>query len=302
MNKELKNAITSIIYSLTASFILFSFENFLSSEYVQYIDFIKIASYILFGFITGYATYKVTKLVVANSVNENNKAELKQLMIDESHHLHNLAHETRDLAVRLMEPKRNIIPFDGELKPLSGLVHYDHLDEINQILSTVISIFKPLVSKDVKIWTCIRERKNDDCYHTFIRVGEYTKSRKQFSEPLHKESKIVKHLKHSYEVLQHCVIVTGSEEPEWDNVKNNKYKEDLSVLMGAVLSKSWDGEKKFEKPKLNWILCVNANKENVFDESFIPLMKFCNDVFSLLVNSFIRKAEADIIENNIHIN
>jgi hypothetical protein len=213
---------------------------------------------------------------------------MKEFVLRTEYH-HSFAHTARNLAVKLM--KRKPLPpraFEGE-EPISltGNSHYLYKEEVVILLDSLASMFQQLAPKDAKVWACIRERRTDDCYYTWARSGGCNTTRQEFSEPLRKDSETIANLKKSYKENMDCVIITGSKNKDWTNMRNDHFGEDLSVLMGAVLSKSWSGLS-FDDPKLHWIVCVNANRENVFSRDCIPLMKACNDIFSWILNSFIR--------------
>lgn len=208
---------------------------------------------------------------------------------------HTFAHNARNLAVKLMA-RKPVPPHHAQGDdpiPLTGDSHYLYREDIVQLLEALSNMFEQLVPKGVKVWACLRERRSDDQYYTWARSSRCNPTRQEFSEPLHKDSVTITRLKRSYEARD-CVIVTGSQDPSWHKRGNDDYKEDLCVLMGAVLSKSWNGQT-FDDPKLNWVLCVNADRANVFTHEHISLMKTCNDVFSWLLNSFIR---VDATKNN----
>lgn len=229
--------------------------------------------------------------------------ETQKFMIRTGHH-HNFEHYARNLAVKLMSEKIGENRFDkcSYPIPLTGEVHNHYCGEIIGILEDLVRMFQHLVPPGTKLWACIRERRSDDHYYTWVRAGSYTSSRVDFSEAIYKNSKTIINLKDSYRLKKDCVIITGSgaigkltgREP----VANDDFKEDLSVLMGAVLSKSWNGHE-FDKKKLNWILCINADREDVFNSSHIPLMKCCNDTFSWLLNAFIRKSDEEFLKESL---
>jgi hypothetical protein len=204
---------------------------------------------------------------------------------------HNFAHNARNLCVKLMprKPEPPTHPPGGSPVPLTGRSHYAYKEDFVGLLESLADVFSELLPFGTRVWACIRERRSDDHYHTWVRSSRCNPTRREFSRPLHKESKTVVSLKESYEKRMDCVIVTSSRNDDWTLTINDQFNENLSVLMGAVLSKSYNpANDKFDAPKLNWILCVNADAIGVFDRSHIPLMKTCNDIFSWILNSFIR--------------
>ena len=87
------------------------------------------------------------------------------------------------------------------------------------------------------------------------------------------------------------MVISGSGmgKQMWEPRKNDRFNETRSVLMGAVLTKSFDTHLKARThSKLAWILSANATVDDAFSEHHIPLMQCCVDVFSLLANTMIR--------------
>jgi len=209
---------------------------------------------------------------------------------------HNFAHNARNLAVKLMERK----PLPPASKPgddpisLTGDSHYHYKEDVVLLLESIANMFEQLVPKGTKVWACIRERRSDDKYYTWARTSRCNTTRQEFSEALHKDSDTIQDLKKSYKEKRDCVLITGSKNKNWHRMVNDDFGEDLSVLMGAVLCKSWTGQG-FDDPKLLWVVCVNADREHAFSKDCIPLMKACNDIFSWILNSFVRY---DAVKNN----
>ncbi len=204
---------------------------------------------------------------------------------------HNFAHNARNLCVKLMprKPEPPTRAAGGQPVALTGQSHYNYKEDFVGLLESLSDVFTELVPSGTKVWACIRERRSDGHYHTWVRSSRCNPTRREFSNPLHKDSKTVTNLKESYEERLDCVIITGSNNEDWTPTPNDRFNENLTVLMGAVLSRSYNAASNtFDDPKLNWILCVNADAIGVFDRSHIPLMKTCNDIFSWILNSFIR--------------
>jgi hypothetical protein len=209
---------------------------------------------------------------------------------------HSFAHNARNLAVKLM-PRKPLPPSPTEGEDpisLTGDSHYQYKEDMVLLLESMANMFQHLVPRDTKVWACIRERRSDDSYHTWARTSDCNTTRQEFSEPLHKDSNTIQNLKKSYKEKKDCVLITGSRTVDWHRMANDDFAEDLSVLMGAVLSKSWTG-RAFDDPKLLWVVCINADREHVFTRDFIPLMKTCNDVLSWILNTFVRY---DALKNN----
>jgi hypothetical protein len=78
----------------------------------------------------------------------------------------------------------------------------------------------------------------------------------------------------------------------WEVKENDRYGEDKSVMLGAVLTRAWDRDNmKLINPKLAWIIGVCTDHEYAFNEMHIPSMRQCVDVFSILANIMIRHQE-----------
>jgi hypothetical protein len=125
---------------------------------------------------------------------------------------HMLVHQARDLAVELM----------GNAPVYSAsTVQQDMLAEahpglemcrtpIVSMLEKVAKLFEFTVPEGVRVWTCIRDRRADDSYHTFARAGRYNPNREVSSKAMHKDaSATILRLKDSYKAGT-CVLITGS--------------------------------------------------------------------------------------------
>lgn len=203
--------------------------------------------------------------------------------------LHHAAiHDLRDQLVKQMLPKRTEIPIAKPGKiPVALTGPLDNIGEIQNVMNSYVGMFQEMAPGGVKVWACLRERRNDDHYHTAIRARNYHRGRGHKSQSLHKESETIKSLKQSFDITKTCVYITGAGKPGWKKQENDALGEDKSVMMGAVLSKSWNGAS-FDKTKLNWVLYVNADHEDVFDQSYVNLMKCFNDTLACILNQLIR--------------
>ena len=208
---------------------------------------------------------------------------------------HQMMHEVRDTCVKMLPPVEVYsAPLTTDADNLARPNHIlaKNKDQIVILLERMVELFLPLVPPGTKVWASIRDRRADDCYHTFARAGRYNPNRQYTSVPLHKDkSRVIKRLKDNYEDMGDCVMITGSSQGQavWERRENDTYGEDKSVLLGAVLTRSWDRQSnKCIKPKLAWIVGISADQENAFSKMHIPLMKQCVDMFSLLANVMIR--------------
>lgn len=202
---------------------------------------------------------------------------------DQSEVIHQFIHHARDLGIKLLP--RNRIP--GKLPPEATVKA--HLADLSDLLNLLVGIFTPYAPAGTKVWAALRELQDDNKFHTILRTYHCHPSRAEHSPPLSQQSNIVQTLKDSYrdKNKRDCVILSGSDSPGWQKMPNDALDEDKCVLMGAVFSKIYDGQQ-MRNPLLTWILCVNADRAGAFTEDHKDLMKACNDVFSWLVNEFVR--------------
>jgi hypothetical protein len=216
--------------------------------------------------------------------------------INEQNHIHHhLIHQVRDMCLEMMLEATYTTPIlvAGQLpSPHSSL--QKNRDKIISLLERVAQLFQLFVPPGTRVWACIRDRRSDDCYYTFARAGRYNANRSTTSKPMHKDnSQTIQRLKDSMKFSGICVIRTGSSMgPQmWESQINDGYAEDKSVLLGAIMTKSWDKNKgDWSNRKLAWIIGVCADQEHAFDEMHIPLMQSCVDMFSMLANVIIRSS------------
>ena len=208
---------------------------------------------------------------------------------------HHMMHEARDTCVKML-PYAEVYSAPP-ITNVDNLVRPNHILANNKVqvvilLERMVELFQPLVPPGTKLWASIRDRRADDCYHTFARAGRYNPNRQNTSTPLHEDrSRVVKGLMDNYINIKDCVMITGSGQGQavWEGKENDVYGEDRSVLLGAVFTGSWDRQNiKFVNNKLAWIVGISADRENAFSKMHIPLMKQCVDMFSLLANVMIR--------------
>ena len=203
---------------------------------------------------------------------------------------HQFVHKMRDLCVRRLGRLTDFLPDTigrSEPHPIFDQVQSD----IISILEDLVRMFELLVAPGTKVWACLRDRRRDDHYHTFARAGRFHPTRAEGTSGMHKDNSItVKRLKESFSGGR-CVILTGSTRgPEmWTPQKNDSFGEDKSVLMSAVMAKSWNSStRNWGDRKLMMILSINADQENTFGERHIPLMQCMTDNFSMMVNTLLR--------------
>jgi hypothetical protein len=208
--------------------------------------------------------------------------------------MHRLAHDARDLIIQASK----VCPaYDGPSKapsekfpsPHKGLIK--HKAQIQKMLDDLRDLFQQIAPPGAKVWAALRDRRSDKGYYTYIRSGNYNRSRERLSKPLLRDSSPIIQKLHQSFLDGSCVIITGSGRGEgwWEGQKNDEFDEDLSVMMGVVMTRSWDLSGGFVNNKHAWIITVSADKEDVFHESHIPLMKACNDLFSAAANTILRE-------------
>jgi hypothetical protein len=218
---------------------------------------------------------------------------------------HKFVHQARDLCVRML-PKVEPYAAPPLVPGTTALPHplmNQHRATIGMLLEEFTRLFEAVAPAGTKVWASLRDRRSDDCYHTFARGGRFNPNREDGSQSLHKDtSKTIKHLKHSYEVDKQCVVITGSSKgPQlWERQPNDALGEDRCVLMGAVMTKSWMSDQWGER-KLAWVLSVCADRDDAFQEEHIPLMQSCVDVFSMVAN-IMSRSDGFLIESPSELN
>jgi hypothetical protein len=206
-----------------------------------------------------------------------------------------LIHQVRDMCLEMMPDAVYSPPnLEQGKSPNPHPSLKKNRDKVVSLLERVAQLFQLLVPPGTRVWVCIRDRRADDCYHTFARAGYYNPNRSTTSNPMHKDrSQTIQRLKDNMKFNGVCVVITGSSMGPnmWESQKNDGYGEDKSVMLGIVLTKSWDDQRDdWSNRKLAWIVGVCADKENAFSEMHIPLMQSCVDMFSMLANVIIRSS------------
>jgi hypothetical protein len=223
------------------------------------------------------------------------KQKAKQLDTTFFEHQHVFTHVGRDVAVKMMPvvPKYNLL-IPKELRRGSQLPVLQEIElEVGQMMDQLYEVFRKVIPSHHKIWVAIRDRRSDDCYYTWIRRGPYNPNRVYCSEPMHKDdSSTIYELKRHYKEQYKCVKITGSGDTQWKPQPNDKYHEDRSVMMGAVMTRSWDLRKKMWKKGhncLSWVITINSPDPDVFNASHIPILQTAIDTFAWLANEACRK-------------
>jgi hypothetical protein len=206
---------------------------------------------------------------------------------------HQFVHRIRDLCVQQLGRLDRFLPPD--IAPDAPHPIFEQVQsEMISILEDVVRIFMMAVAPGAKIWACLRDLRGDSRYHSLVRAGRYTPLRGETSEPMHeKDSITVRRLQESFNSGR-CVILTGSSfGPQmWEHQLNDQYGEDKSVMMSAIMAKSWDSDvNNWGRRKIMMILGLNSDQENLFGEQHIPLMQAITDNLSLLVNVLLRRWE-----------
>jgi|GEM_PF-3610163 len=214
---------------------------------------------------------------------------------ERSHVQHHLIHQVRDMSLQMMPRLTYQPPVCMENQPAKAHPSLKKNEsKIIILLERVVQLFQLLVPTETRIWACLRDRRADDCYHTFARAGRYNTNRSSTSKAMHKDKSIViQKLKNDLKFNGVCVTISGSVlgPQAWEPQKNDNYNEDKSVMLGAVLLKSWDTNiNKWSEHKLVWIIGVCADSDNAFNSMHIPLMQSCVDMFSMLANTMFRNS------------
>ncbi len=220
---------------------------------------------------------------------ENEPSIENQRLFEE---LHDLVHLARDTSVKLLP----VVPKYSELIPAnlpkgSQLPKLKAMEvEYQQLIDELYDIFRVVIPEKHKIWVAVRDRRSDDQYHTWLRKGSQNKSRGTTSQPMHKDNhQTVIQLKRHYYLQRKCVRITGIDDSEWQRHDNDHLREDRSVMMGAVMTRSWDSNSgEWSNNCLSLILTINSPDPNVFDNSHVPLLQASIDTFSWITNTAMR--------------
>ncbi|MEM7063056.1 MAG: toll/interleukin-1 receptor domain-containing protein [Cyanobacteria bacterium P01_B01_bin.77] len=206
--------------------------------------------------------------------------------------LHQFIHKARDMCLTMF-PTASIYASSEACEqgiPLPNSYLEKNRLQIVTLLEYLAKLFQQIAPSGTKVWTCLRDRRSDDCYHTFERAGVYNAYRDNSSKPLPKDSIVLVRLRDTYK-NGCCVLLTGSGcGPQiWQAQENDRFGEDKTVMLGSVLTKSWDQDTQdWSNNKFAWILGVSADTENAFSEVHIHLMQTCVVIFSLLANIIVR--------------
>jgi len=176
--------------------------------------------------------------------------------------------------------------------PLDSALHNDRLQEyerqIRSILEWMTCIFKSLSPPGTRLWSHARERRDDGNFYMIDRTGEYNLKRSISSDNLRMDkSIIIRRLKDNFRYSGIPVLITGSTKGPlmWELNSNDIYGEDKSVILGAVITRTWNPRlQRWENAKLAWILGISADRENAFTEIHVQVMKLCIKIFSPFAN------------------
>jgi hypothetical protein len=208
--------------------------------------------------------------------------------------LHQFAHIIRNKCLMMM-PNTPVYstPCLNDNLALPNVVLAKNKEYFISLLETLADLFKLVAPVDAKVWVSLRDRRADDNYHTFARAGVYNRKREDSSQPIHKDSNVLARLKENYR-NNCCVLLTGSEHgPQvWEQSENDKYGECKSVLLGAILTRSWNSANDgWANNKLVWILGVNSDTKNAFTNAHPELMQTCVVALSFIANIIARQDE-----------
>lgn len=207
--------------------------------------------------------------------------------------IHQFVHNARGLGLMMSSAsgRYSTPPIAEGQQPLPNVYLAQHRDKMITLLENMASLFEKLAPPGTKVWTALRDRRSDNCYHTFARGGVFNPARAFSSGALPRHAKVVKRLRDSYR-KGCCVLLTGSGYgPQmWEEHENDKFSEDKTVMLGAVLTGAWsENNAQWLDPMHVWILSVSADKEKAFSEVHIHLMQTCVVIFSWLANAMIQQ-------------
>lgn len=206
--------------------------------------------------------------------------------------LHQFLHNARDLGLMTLSYSKRYSspPLVPGQQPLPNQSLSQYRDKVITLLENLASLFEKLAPPGTKVWTALRDRRADHCYHTFARGGVFNPARASSSGALSRDACVVKSLRDNYR-RGCCVLLTGSSGygPQmWEEHVNDKFSEDKTVMLGAVLTGTWnENNAQVLDPMHVWIVSVSADKEKAFSEVHIHLMQTCVVIFSWLANSII---------------
>lgn len=207
---------------------------------------------------------------------------------------HSMIHEARDAAIQSMPSAPKYSDLIPDIKDAQlPFLEEQFGDVVDAMLSQLWLVFKEELPVGAKVWTCLRTRRSKGEYTTWKRQGGHTPNRKSTTQPMQKDkSRIISALRNHFEDTETCVMITGQTDPRWSkDRKNNRYKEDNSVLMGSVMTRSWNAEKGDMTNNCQaWILCVNSNLIDCFEDYHVSMLQAYVDVFSWMANQSLRYA------------
>jgi hypothetical protein len=176
--------------------------------------------------------------------------------------------------------------------PIDSALLNDRFQEyerkIKSILESMVYIFKSLTPPGTRLWSHARERRDDGNFYMIDRAGQYNLKRSLSSDKLSMDkSIIISRLKDNFRYSGIPVLITGSSKGPlmWGFNTNDIYGEDKSVILGAVITRTWNPRcQSWENPKLAWILGISSDRENAFTEIHVQAMKLCIQIFSPFAN------------------
>jgi hypothetical protein len=123
---------------------------------------------------------------------EHSSKDLSPLFYEYGNIQHQMIHRLRDVCIEILPPTPAYISplldskADRRPKPNPQLTKYR--SEIVFLLERMVELFRPFVPEGAKLWSCLRDRRADNCYHTFERAGRFDQNRKDSTCPLHKDN------------------------------------------------------------------------------------------------------------------
>lgn len=189
----------------------------------------------------------------------------------------NIIHQAGDADLAVGSHNRS----EGEF--LDQEVLRGHLAWVERTLEAVVVLFRIVTGRNCRLWGAIRGKQENDQYVTFVRTQDRHLDRERSSKALGPDSKILKALTEA-DHKSECVIVTGPGRADWDDLDNDRFRENVSVIIGGVFAHHGGTHGPLRDKNPTWIVCINAAEDNLFNDSHKQLMQLCNVAFSLILN------------------
>lgn len=219
--------------------------------------------------------------------------------------LHQVAHINRNALAELSDfyhvSQPQLGASDQELKRWHRAVHEMLVRHAEELIKAILDLTKDFVARDITLWGAIRllgspKRSGSSMYQTVCRCGDhgaYHKQRETTSRGIPENQELAEAIKKRHTQTGSGILVIGKDRPEcWPreaSVHNERYKDDLSVLVGPLFYWPFPSPKP-SAPQLVGMLFINSPTENALQDRHVPMMKFFCDIVSLYINVYVRIA------------